>query len=364
MNKSLCGQLPWLLGAVTGVSLLAGCVAPADEAELAPTAAGDLQVSLSVDEAALSAQDDVAVTVTFINTSPEPMQLLKWYTGGEGLQERLFEVTRDGEPVAYLGPIVKRAAPGEADYITLAPGERLTRSVVLSDQYDLSEDGDYSVRYDVGSLHTRGLMLSNVSLLQSNDLGLWVEGRPSALLEAAKKHQDPILGLTYTNCSSTQQSTISQANSAAQNYSNNSYNYLNSTTPSGTPRYKTWFGTYSSTNWNTAKSHFNAIKNAFATASVVVDCSCTDSGTYAYVYPAQPYKIYVCGAFWNAPMTGTDSKGGTLVHEMSHFNVIAGTDDWAYGQSAAKNLAISSPTKALDNADNHEYFAENTPAQN
>ncbi|PTT77484.1 peptidase M35, partial [Pelomonas sp. HMWF004] len=62
--------------------------------------------------------------------------------------------------------------------------------------------------------------------------------------------------------------------------------------------------------------------------------------------------------------TGTDSKGGTLVHEMMHFNVIAGTDDWAYGQSAALSLAKSNPTRALDNSDSHEYFAENTPAKN
>jgi peptidyl-Lys metalloendopeptidase len=72
----------------------------------------------------------------------------------------------------------------------------------------------------------------------------------------------------------------------------------------------------------------------------------------------------VCNAFWSAPSTGTDSKAGTLVHEMSHFNVVASTDDWAYGQSAAKSLAISNPSKALDNADTHEYFAENNPFQN
>jgi peptidyl-Lys metalloendopeptidase len=303
------------------------------------------------------------VTVTFLNTSSEPVRLLKWYTGGEGLPERLFEVTRDGEPVAYLGPIVKRAAPRDEDYVTLAPGERLTRSVALSDQYDLSQDGDYSVRYDVGSLHTHGLLLSSVSLLQSNDLGLWVEGRPSALLEAAEKLGTPSTSLSYSVCSSTQQTTIASSVSSATTYATNAYNYLNTTTPSNTARYKTWFGAYTSTNWSTAKSHYNSIKNAFTGAAVVVDCTCTDSGTYAYVYPTQPYKIYVCGAYWSAPMTGTDSKAGTLVHEMSHFNVVASTDDWAYGQTACKSLATSNPTKALDNADTHEYFAENTPSQ-
>jgi peptidyl-Lys metalloendopeptidase len=62
-------------------------------------------------------------------------------------------------------------------------------------------------------------------------------------------------------------------------------------------------------------------------------------------------------------MTGTDSKGGTLVHEMSHFTVVAGTDDLAYGQQAAAQLAISDPNKAINNADSHEYFGENTPTQ-
>ena len=62
-------------------------------------------------------------------------------------------------------------------------------------------------------------------------------------------------------------------------------------------------------------------------------------------------------------MTGTDSKGGTLIHEMSHFNVVAGTNDHVYGQVGARNLALTNPTAALDNADNHEYFGENTPFQ-
>jgi peptidyl-Lys metalloendopeptidase len=60
-------------------------------------------------------------------------------------------------------------------------------------------------------------------------------------------------------------------------------------------------------------------------------------------------------------MTGTDSKAGTLIHEMSHFNVVASTDDYVYGQTGAMNLALTNPDQAVDNADNHEYFAENNP---
>lgn len=109
------------------------------------------------------------------------------------------------------------------------------------------------------------------------------------------------------------------------------------------------------------------------------DCTCNEE-YYAYVYPNEWGYIYLCNVFWDAPATGTDSKAGTLVHESSHFTNIGSTgknrilpkpahfslsaavDDWAYGQSAAKSLAISNPTRAVDNADSHEYFAENTPS--
>ena len=68
-------------------------------------------------------------------------------------------------------------------------------------------------------------------------------------------------------------------------------------------------------------------------------------------------------SFWTAPVTGTDSRAGTIVHELEP-NVVAGTDDLGYGQANARNLASTDPQKALNNADNHEYFAENTPSEN
>ena len=108
------------------------------------------------------------------------------------------------------------------------------------------------------------------------------------------------------------------------------------------------------------KTHYASIRGAFEAQPITVDCACKKT-YYAYVYPSQPYKIYVCKAFWTAPAIGTDSKAGTLIHEMSHFSVVAGTQDYVYGQAGAKNLALSNPANARMNADNHEYFAENTP---
>ena len=363
MSKHQRGSSRWLAGWLVGASLLGACAAPEDTAggdskvaapEVAAEA-GDISVSLSVPKAALSAREAVLVTVTLRNDGAKAARLLKWHTPAEDVEEALFDVTVDGQAVAFQGPHYKRPAPTAADYITLAPGESLTRTVTLSDFYDVSRTGSYRVRY-AAELHG-----GSVAAFRSNDVELWVEGRENVQREAAAAPGDTVsLGaVTYSKCDATQQSTALQALNAATAMADNSAAYLNGT-PSGTPRYTTWFGAFSSSGWSTAKSHFVAIKDALDTKPITIDCGCKKT-YYAYVYPAQPYKIYVCKAFWSAPMTGTDSKGGTLIHELSHFNAVAGTDDHVYGQSGAKSLAISNPTQALNNADNHEYFAENTP---
>jgi peptidyl-Lys metalloendopeptidase len=56
--------------------------------------------------------------------------------------------------------------------------------------------------------------------------------------------------------------------------------------------------------------------------------------------------------------TGIDSKSGTIIHELAHFSILAGTTDHAYGQSTCKSLAQSNPAKALMNSDNLQYFVE------
>ncbi len=74
------------------------------------------------------------------------------------------------------------------------------------------------------------------------------------------------------------------------------------------------------------------------------DCKCKQN-YFAYVYPDRPYNIYLCKVFWQVPLSGTDSQGGTLIHEMSHFTVVADTDDYVYGQTGARALADTIPIK-------------------
>jgi len=358
----------WLVRGIVGLSLLSACGA-SQEGEETPLgmdgqAMGDVAVELSVASQSLSAHEDAMIRVTFTNVTSQPVRLLRWYVPGtEGVKAELFEVSRDGEPVDYLGPHVKRMAPRAEDFVTLAPGEHLSGLAPLSDLYDLSATGEYTVRFSAHATGPHTGVLTLAARLDSNPLSLWIEGR--AAHEPERQTQDTVTaqGLSFTGCSSTRQTQIRAAWTAAKSYASNAASYLNGIS-SGTARYTTWFGAYSTSNRNTARSHFTKINNALNTAALTVDCTCTDAGTYAYVYPTSPYRIYVCGAFWSASTTGTDSQAGTLVHEMSHFNVVASTNDHAYGQGNAKSLARSNPSRALNNADNHEYFAENTPSQN
>lgn len=331
-------------------------------------AADGLQASISMDKRALGPSDDVVVQVTLTNTSSVPQYVLKWHTPFGDIEESLFEVTRDGAKVPYEGMHVKRAAPTAADYYVIQPGKSHKVTVELSQMYNMSISGDYAIRYSTKSaklfsnLDPAGKVMDKKQpdTLQSDALTISIEGTlPRGSVAKAAAPAPAAAGLSFSKCTASQQSTITTAVSTAQGMANDGNNYLGANKTG--QRYTKWFGSYDAGRYSTVKAHFAAIKSAFDTKPITVDCGCKKT-YYAYVYPTQPYTIYVCKAFWSAPMAGTDSKGGTLVHEMSHFNVVAGTDDHAYGQSAAASLAISNPSQAIDNADSHEYFGENTPA--
>jgi peptidyl-Lys metalloendopeptidase len=373
---------------VRTVCLVAGLVAASGVAFAgrpgpANTMANPLRIGMVADSVGNRAFNG-SVEIKVTNTSAQDMRFARWQLPTSGaLSQNLFEVSRDGKPVKYVGPMIKRAAPTEADLVTLRPGESRLVRVDLSSAYDLSQRGEYVVQFRSflqGARAASGKRVTapngGMATLKSAPLRLWVDGgsKPQLLKSGddgrVRIQAKPgsgggtvVNGVTYVGCSNTQINSAGNAVVAARNYSQNSKTYLSGNTVG--PRYTTWFGAHTSTRWNTAGSHFNSIDTAMdqSGGQIKINCGCNQN-YYAYVYPSRPYEIFVCKAFWSAGTTGTDSKAGTLIHEMSHFNAVAGTDDHVYGQTGAKQLALSDPTKALNNADNHEYFAENTPSQN
>jgi len=359
-------------------------------------------VGLSVTQGKFASSEDVLVTVTIYNPTKNPVKVLRWFTPEDQTAERLFLVTRNGETVAYTGPVYKRVPATGNDYISLRAGASIVRTVNLGASYDLSQDGQYEVAFAVAAFNLfneKANAFRAKDVLISQKISLEVDGReakgtptppppggggkgtptppspstPTSLPPVTPTSTPPSGGgkgtptplppggggNSFNACTTSQQSLLVSARDQSKIYASDAENYLLANILNS--RYTTWFGVFSSARYNRVKSNFTAISNAMDNASVRFDCTCTQTNVYAYVYPNQPYNIYLCGAFWAAPLTGTDSKAGTLIHEMSHFNVVAGTGDFAYGQTAARNLAINNPDNAVQNADNHEYFAENTP---
>ena len=132
---------------------------------------------------------------------------------------------------------------------------------------------------------------------------------------------------------------------------------------SATPRYSTWFGTYTSGRKNTVSAHFRSMSQTKFNA-LIYDCTCQQAAKFGYVNPAEADHVFLCQSFWNAPTTGTDSKAGTLINLVGQFSKNGGLKDSAQGQAGCKTLATNNPDAAAMNAASYEYFAENNPPLN
>jgi peptidyl-Lys metalloendopeptidase len=331
--------------------LLSGCAIDDDgtPAEAAPSEASFALTSrIDVLNDWLGHSDEVEIRWTLTNDGTETVWLPRWQAPDVTLTEDIFDVRVDGASVTYTGRHYKRAAPTAADMVAIAPGQAMTAVLPLSQYYRMHGAGEYAIQ--------QRPMIEEAVSASNAVVAIRFEDAPEVVRPVARV-QTP----GFYACSSSEKSKIKSALSGASSYANNASAYVNAGKHNA--RYTTWFGSYTSSRFSKIQAHYSSIKGALDNETIEVNCDCDDSA-YAYVYPDSPYEIYVCDAFWSAPTTGTDSKAGTLIHELSHFYAVASTDDHAYGQSACKSLAQSSPSKAIDNADSHEYFAENTPSQN
>jgi peptidyl-Lys metalloendopeptidase len=265
----------------------------------------------------------------------------------------LLEVTHEGQPVDYIGKLVKRAADDKDDTISLAPGQAIAMKVDIARAYDLAKGGRFEVRYKTDNTQ-------DSDKLRFIGRTVAIDVAPAAPELAAAISTRVAAGDTqFRSCAADQTGAIQSARRAAGQMANGAHSAMSGATAGS--RYRYWFGNHDNQRYASVKNNVGKVKAAVDNAGITVDCSCTDRGIYAYVYPNRPYDIYVCGAFWSAGESGTDSRGGTLIHELSHFTVVAGTQDHAYGQTAARQLGQNDPRRAIANADNYEYFSENTP---
>lgn len=305
-------------------------------------------------------QYDGSMIVKITNYSTDEIEVLKWNTPLEQqLNANIFNISLDGKNIKYLGRILKRAKPSRDDYTTFAAGESRNITLSLPQYYNMSKAGLYKINY-------KGIFKYKSKINKKTVAAKMLKNTLPTIEITFTPSQKKILSIqklptNYNGCSSAERNIIDTAHDEAISIARNASEVMD-TTPQNTnaQRYHTWFGAQNAIRQNSVTTHFDNIYDALDNQNIRFDCTCTDD-VYAYVYPNEPYTIYLCNIFWQVSTAGTDSQAGTIVHEMSHFSVVAGTDDHAYGKSDAQALAISDPQSAVDNADSHEYFSENTP---
>ncbi|PFH49566.1 hypothetical protein AMATHDRAFT_76123 [Amanita thiersii Skay4041] len=328
------------------------------------SAASDLHVKVTGPEVVHRVEDFVVIT-TVTNTGQETFKVLHdpisslsdlpgdtfSIVGGHGVQPRFTGIR------AKFVPHVAAESNG---FTVLAPGQSLSVKHDIFRAYDFRSSGPGKYRihpnnvfHAINECDETVIIYADIQHHIAKLSGTLAVTHPKAPTDVERNPK-------FSSCSSSQQAQIVTTIPVVQHYAKQAYNDLVSHM-GDTSRYTTWFGRYDDHRHLTVQTHFNKIQsNDFS--EYTYDCSCSRPGVFAYVYPGKFGKVYLCDAFWRAPINGTDSKAGTLIHESSHFLANGGTTDQVYGQSGAQNLALRDPESAIHNADSHEYFAENNPA--
>ncbi|KAF4622061.1 hypothetical protein D9613_009107 [Agrocybe pediades] len=388
-------------------AFLQGILLAASFGSLFVSAAPSLSLSLSGAKY-VNAVGDLKVTATLTNTGDETVKVLHDPHGAlSDMPADTFSIANeDGSVPNFAGIMVKyvpKVAAEEHEYTVLHPGQSVDVEHDLSSAYDFSSSGEgvYSIhanthfyivdpsspegvssvyadstphiaqisgieqqQFDFGSDTEQNVFNATAIADDFEDLEdeVALEGVDLAddeEADLAEDDDDVKTNASFRRCSSRQRRLIRKAAVSAQRYVRSAYNYARSRHGSRNRRYKLWFGRWSPRRYVKVLRAFKRM-NQNRYSGYTYDCSCRRSGTYAYVHPDNYGTVYLCGAFWRAPLVGKNSKAGTIVHESSHFTRNAGTIDRAYGHDKCKALALRNPNVAVRNADSYEYYTENT----
>jgi peptidyl-Lys metalloendopeptidase len=314
--------------------------------------------------------EPITLTFELRNDSGRDHSMLAWDTPLENLDGEVLDYVRvrhAGQDLPYEGRAFKRADPDASDYRLIRSGEQVRERIDLTTAFAFTEPGEYTVTLDTrirdavptgsppGARQFTQVALGQLSVTFQVLPG--GKARPTGA-ELARQGTKSSPGVEFIGGTAEQHQEVHLAVDNAEQYVRDAIDELSSQT---SERYVMWFGEPDHNRHQTVVTHFNQIAgDSLDTTYDLVTC---DREVYAYVYPDNDGMVYLCSKFWQAPVTGTDSKAGTLVHEQSHFTVNGRTEDHVYHYDACLELARNDPDTAVMNADSHEYFAENSPAQ-
>lgn len=329
--------------------------------------------------------DAVLVTCRITNETARSYRVLTWGTPLEGEVTHYLEVRRDGEKVEYDGRLIMRGEPGADSYLTLGPGEQVTRVLDVSASYAIDRPGAYTVTL-AGRFHDAFAVPDETEELSARPFAahepLALPGATAAFVvlpgpgparltsgEAARRAERekaaPAAGEAepralrepvFVNMDAAQQAEMRLAQENAVYYAGLAVNKLLVTTATDNFSYVRWFGAWDQGRYDTVRRHYQDVGTALRDDVWTYDgagASCA-SNTIAYTHK-NSRTVYFCPLFWPLSAMGATSKATVLLHECTH--AVSGTNDYAYGQSVCLALAKSDPAKAVENADSYLFFA-------
>jgi len=89
----------------------------------------------------------VKLHFALINHTKDAIQILNWYTPFEGIAGDIFRVTWNGQPLPYKGILEKRGNLSPESYILIGPEDAVVVEVNLSEFYNFSRPGIYTIAY-------------------------------------------------------------------------------------------------------------------------------------------------------------------------------------------------------------------------
>jgi len=375
--RSLARDLVCLLAAVS-VSLPGVAQARPDDTEVTAL----LRATLTVDKPRVGANEPATVRFTLQNLSQQPLSILEWETPLEGVKNDIFAIEHDGHAVAYRGPLFTRGLPAPESYVRLAPRESVTAVVDLARFYAIDEPGTYRVRLrgrvsDLGTEDAAVLAASAQTArrlrprpLGSNEVSFEQTGRRTAPPEPPPPSRRTAIAAAPVfqgSCNAADKAAVETALDKSRieaSLAAIGLAFLPTAQRPLSQRTTKWFGSYDLARYELVVRNYVAIYNGLASRQITFICE--DAGAHcgadiAFVSHLDPFRIHLCPAFFRLRDDGPDSKPGAILHEMSHFQVIAGTEDHCRYMLACADLAVASPGLAVDSAQNYAYFAENDP---
>lgn len=339
------------------------------------------------------------ITVTIRNVSGATVYLPKvstpLFTPDDHLQNNVFDVT---DSKGHIAPFIGRyvhVIPGEPDsyFLKLRPGESLSHDLDLAADYDLSNGGTFTVKYDqqystdvlvgargdiespsifepsevvhvyVGRANKAALLVpavANPGTVCNSDQMKSIGAALGASIPLVLKAYQGITALYYNEQGTDQYGQKSYTGKLKQD---NSYTYWfgapeNKNTPEPSTRNYTQF-------WKDSDDYvmmytMNSVYLRLPGGKFLCACPATYDPRSAAWTESPTRTVHICDFFFTLPASDGpyDSQVLTVIHEVSHYadSYAPPTGDYIYGRTGSHDLTTGNRSRAVRNADNIMYY--------